>query len=284
MLFKERTAPPKPLAHLIWSCQQAWKAVSRTQVYKRGGGKCSFFWNFYAFALKLLILAPHIVFLFFLHYYSILYPRSPEPGAAFTPVELSPVPPLSLPVSYPCPLRSLCCWLSFHPYHWSPSRTSVHSLPPSLECIKDCSSWIITLHSPLIIFRKSSCSRRSRPKSCPVMLPVPPVFVTALFQVRLRLSDVGMPRDWSWSNSCTSILDPCGWISSCSQGHTAGGDYELLLYNCSVSQKSYSRQQHKSLNFIVLEHSRTIKIEPSPKRFDIADVTMMWRGRIGFPA
>ena len=29
---------------------------------------------------------------------------------------------------------------------------------------------------------------------------------------------------------------------------------------------------------------RTIKIQPSPKRFDMVDVTMMWRGRTDFPA
>ena len=58
MLFKERTAPPKPLAHLIWSCQQASKAVSRTQVYKRGGGKCRFFAIFMLLLSNFLPLLP----------------------------------------------------------------------------------------------------------------------------------------------------------------------------------------------------------------------------------
>ena len=87
-----------------------------------------------------------------------------------------------------------------------------------------------------------------------------------------------------------------------SRGHIPGGlAFHFVCRYCvltwSVAFCSYKIQSEAfPLNIYKVENIRfaaqvfkftcfrTIKIQPSPKRFDMVDVTLMWRGRIDFPA
>ena len=103
------------------------------------------------------------------------------------------------------------------------------------------------------------------------------------------------------SHLCPQVLFTPSRSQYIPGSHSGGLAFHFVCRHCvltwSVAFCSYKIQSEAfPLNIYKVENIRfaahvfkfscfrTIKIQPSPKRFDMVDVTMMWRGRIDFPA